>query len=108
MNVTAPTMSTTSPTRTARPPLGHWSGDGSAIVAGADGLVQAVRRASELVYVINTAAGPAAAFGGEAHLGRGGQNGAGSYPLLAVLPPIGAEHLGDDSFCRAHGVRYPY
>ncbi|MEW5850928.1 MAG: PfaD family polyunsaturated fatty acid/polyketide biosynthesis protein [Myxococcota bacterium] len=108
MNVTAPAASSTPARTLSRPPIGYWTGDANALVVGPDGLVQAARRSNELVYIVATAHGPAAAFGGEAHLGRGGMNGAGSYPLHAVLPPISAETLGDESFCRAHGVRYPY
>jgi trans-AT polyketide synthase/acyltransferase/oxidoreductase domain-containing protein len=32
----------------------------------------------------------------------------GDYPLLATLPAIYPEWLGDRSFCEAHGVRFPY
>jgi trans-AT polyketide synthase, acyltransferase and oxidoreductase domains len=30
------------------------------------------------------------------------------YPLLATLPPLYPEWLGDRSFCEVHGVRFPY
>lgn len=33
---------------------------------------------------------------------------AGDFPLLATLPAIYPEWLGDRSFCEAHGVRFPY
>ncbi len=32
----------------------------------------------------------------------------GDLPLLATLPPLYPEWLGDRSFCEAHGVRFPY
>jgi trans-AT polyketide synthase/acyltransferase/oxidoreductase domain-containing protein len=32
----------------------------------------------------------------------------GDFPLLATLPAIYPEWLGDRSFCEAHGVRFPY
>lgn len=33
---------------------------------------------------------------------------AGDLPLMATLPPLFPEWLGDRSFCEAHGVRFPY
>ena len=35
-------------------------------------------------------------------------NGRPSFPLLATLPPLYPEWLGDRSFCEVHGTRYPY
>ncbi len=35
-------------------------------------------------------------------------NGKPGFPLLATLPPLYPEWLGDRSFCEAHGVRFPY
>lgn len=35
-------------------------------------------------------------------------NGKPGFPLLATLPPLFPEWLGDRSFCEAHGVRFPY
>ncbi len=31
-----------------------------------------------------------------------------AYPLLATLPPLYPEWLGDRSFCEAHALRFPY
>lgn len=42
------------------------------------------------------------AFGGEAS-----SEGMG-FPLLASLPPLYPEWLGDRTFCETHGVRFPY
>lgn len=35
-------------------------------------------------------------------------NGEPTYPLLAVLPALYPEWLGDRSFCEVHGTRFPY
>lgn len=35
-------------------------------------------------------------------------NGKPSYPLLATLPALWPEWLGDRTFCEVHGVRFPY
>jgi len=35
-------------------------------------------------------------------------NGGATWPLLAALPALYPEWLGDRSFCEAHGVRFPY
>lgn len=42
-------------------------------------------------------------------VGIGGEFAAsGGYPVLAVLPPLYPEWLGDHSFLQAHNVRFPY
>ena len=35
-------------------------------------------------------------------------NGKPTWPLIAALPALYPEWLGDRSFCEVHGVRYPY
>jgi hypothetical protein len=39
---------------------------------------------------------------------NGRSNGRTSYPLVATLPAIFPEWLGDRSFCEIHGTRFPY
>jgi trans-AT polyketide synthase/acyltransferase/oxidoreductase domain-containing protein len=39
---------------------------------------------------------------------RPAPNGRATYPLLATLPPLFPEWLGDRSFNEVHGVRFPY
>jgi PfaD family protein len=52
--------------------------------------------------------------GGRLGLGLGGeevdgpQNGAVAWPVVASLPPLYPEWLGDRTFCEAHGTRFPY
>lgn len=49
---------------------------------------------------------------GRLGLGRGGEwvdrAGAGTWPVLASLPPLYPEWLGDRSFAEVHGLRFPY
>jgi trans-AT polyketide synthase/acyltransferase/oxidoreductase domain-containing protein len=52
---------------------------------------------------------------GRLGVGRGGTpqiaagpNGTPTFPLLATLPPLYPEWLGDRSFCETHGTRFPY
>lgn len=40
--------------------------------------------------------------------GTTGANGRPAYPVIATLPPLYPEWLGDRSFCEVHGVRFPY
>jgi PfaD family protein len=47
------------------------------------------------------------AFGGRV-VPSGGAPGVGEQPLLASLPPLYPEWLGDRSFCETHGIRFPY
>ena len=47
------------------------------------------------------------ALGGETAPREPG-NGTPSWPLLAVLPPLYPEWLGDGSFGEVHGTRFPY
>lgn len=46
--------------------------------------------------------------GGTPVLADGPTNGAASFPLLATLPGLYPEWLGDRSFCETHGTRFPY
>ncbi|WP_239091143.1 PfaD family polyunsaturated fatty acid/polyketide biosynthesis protein [Asanoa iriomotensis] len=64
-----------------------------------------MRRFREPVHVVRGQAGH------EPGLGLGGRlvtAGAEGYELLGTLPPLYPEWLGDRSFNRTHGVRFPY
>ncbi len=70
-------------------------------------LLLAVPRVRETAHVLHDPRS------GARGMGLGGQaaveaNGAPSWPLLASLPPIYPEWLGDRSFCEVHGTRFPY
>jgi PfaD family protein len=65
------------------------------------------RRTVHVVREGGTRAGIAGGTIGVA-LDDGDARGAHGYLLLATLPPLYPEWLGDRSFCEVHGVRFPY
>lgn len=75
---------------------------------GAAGVLAAVDRPADPVWVVAADEHPAPRLG----LGFGGQltgtPAPGAYPVRALLPALHAEWLGDRSFCEEHGARYAY
>ena len=69
-------------------------------------VTERVREAAFLVQDPATAA-LGVALGGET-VSRNQTNGIPNWPLLAVLPPLYPEWLGDRSFNELHSVRFPY
>lgn len=69
-------------------------------------LVSAVERVREPLYIVREAPGGrlGVAFGGA----LAAPQQAGALPLMATLPALYPEWLGDRGFCEAHGVRFPY
>lgn len=63
-------------------------------------LMAAVQRFREPAYVVQN--------GNAVGIGLGGQLGAQGLPLLATLPALYPEWLGDRSFNEVHGTRFPY
>ena len=63
---------------------------------------------AETVVVVQTPSGPAVATGGEIQLGVAPTDGSDAVPLLAVLPPITPDRLGDPGFLATHRLRAPY
>jgi PfaD family protein len=87
-------------------PIGWWKPDGQSPVQDA---VEALRILGELnapAFAVRVGPGVGLAQGGVATFGAPTEKG--SYPLLAYLPPLPPESLGDPAFLRAHGVTYPY
>lgn len=60
------------------------------------------------IAVVRTPAGDAVARGGAATLGTATPDGPDFYPLIAYLPPLTPDRLGDFGFTSDHGLRYPY
>ncbi len=84
-----------------------WSMGATAPAFDGEGLVAAVQRIREPLHVVSDP------HTGRRGIGSGGhpvseQNGAAAWPLVASLPPIYPEWLGDRSFCEVHGSRFPY
>ena len=88
---------------TAPPHGGAWSPGPEAPVFDARGLIGACARVREAAAVIvDPETGRiGVGFGGDGRALVG-------VPLLASLPPIYPEWLGDRSFAEVHGVRFPY
>jgi PfaD family protein len=68
---------------------------------------QRISNLRQPVVIVQTPEGLAAADGGTAQLG-GEQPAADWLPLLAYLPPLLPENLGDPAFRAAHGLKYAY
>ncbi len=87
--------------------IGYWNPGQTPAAMGADALMAAIPQFRQPGYVVrdpNT---------GHIGLGLGGQptlggGTGGSYELMAALPALYPEWLGDRSFCEVHGVRYAY
>ena len=74
----------------------------------ARGLAAALTRVREPVHVVRDGANGAVGLGLGGELVPPQAARAGDHPLLATLPALYPEWLGDRSFCEAHGVRFPY
>ena len=85
--------------------LGDWIGDRAPAFA-AEGLVGAIHSFREPAYVV---VDPAT---GRRGIATGGSlveaDTPGSWPVMAALPAMYPEWLGDRSFNEAHGTRFPY
>ncbi len=84
-----------------------WTMGATAPAFDGDGLVAAAQRIREPMHVVQDP------HTGRRGVGTGGQfatnqNGVASWPLVATLPPLYPEWLGDRSFCEVHGSRFPY
>ncbi len=89
-------------------PLGLWRAGADAPSFGPHELPAAIARVREPLHVVRDRASGrlGVAFGGELLPGAAGD--ARALPLLATLPALYPEWLGDRSFGEVHGVRFPY
>ncbi len=90
-------------------PIGMWSAGAVPPTFDRAALLAAVERFREPVHVLRESPDGrvGVALDGEVIPHRY-LNGHRAYPLLATLPALYPEWLGDRSFCEAHGVRFPY
>jgi len=91
--------------------LGSWLGEGAVPAFGQADLLTVVPQLRNPVHVVQdpTSGALGVAQGGQiVPHGMQAAGGATAWPLLATLPPIYPEWLGDRSFCEIHGVRFPY
>ncbi|RYE87942.1 MAG: PfaD family polyunsaturated fatty acid/polyketide biosynthesis protein, partial [Myxococcales bacterium] len=87
-------------------PVGAWTAGQLPAAFGQADVARAIERVREPVHVVREGAS------GRVGVGLGGAvapaGAAGAWPLLATLPAIYPEWLGDRSFNEVHGVRFPY
>jgi PfaD family protein len=85
-------------------PIGSWWPAEQGPAFAGQALTDVVASVRETTFVVQDAQGRVGAVqGGQARMGTQG-----GWPLLAVLPPMYPEWLGDRSFCETHGTRFPY
>jgi PfaD family protein len=68
------------------------------------GVLAAIDQPDRPVWVVRVGEHPAVGFDGQVQPAAG----AGAYPLMALLPGLYPEWLGDRGFCEDHGIRFPY
>jgi trans-AT polyketide synthase/acyltransferase/oxidoreductase domain-containing protein len=94
---------------TQLPSVGFWTGGSSEPVFEGDALAAAIARVREPIHIVRDGARGRVglAFGG-APAASTVTNGARAWPLLATLPAMYPEWLGDRSFLEVHRLRFPY
>ena len=91
--------------------IGIWSGNGATPAFRQAELLEVVAQLRSLTHVVqDPATGALGVAQGGQLIAQGTQapGGTPSWPVVATLPPIYPEWLGDRSFCEIHGVRFPY
>jgi trans-AT polyketide synthase/acyltransferase/oxidoreductase domain-containing protein len=91
--------------------IGSWFGHGAVPAFEPSELLAMVSELRSPTHVVQDPASGAlgVAQGGQAlPLGTPAPSADPAWPLLATLPPIYPEWLGDRSFCEIHGCRFPY
>jgi len=88
---------------------GCWQSGNTSPAFAADEIAEVVERVREPAFLVQdpTTTALGVALGGQS-VAREQTNGIPHWPLLAVLPPLYPEWLGDRSFGEVHGVRFPY
>ena len=84
-----------------------WRPDGDSSLAGRDGLAEAVRDVTRPLFVIRQDGEYAAAHDGLMVVG-GNSRRDGDLDLAGFAPACRLQELGDPSFCRDYGIKYPY
>ncbi|MGL6075234.1 MAG: PfaD family polyunsaturated fatty acid/polyketide biosynthesis protein [Fimbriiglobus sp.] len=90
-----------------RASIGWWNPDVAGPTCEPEDMRQILADLRSTVVLVHTTDGIGAAMGGVTRIGGPFPTGD-SYPLAAFLPPLLPEDLGDPSFCRTYGLRYPY
>jgi PfaD family protein len=89
--------------------VGSWLAGATAPAFSAAELLAALPRVREQAHVVRGEPLGALGLGFEGEVVWSGRsNGRTAYPLVATLPAIFPEWLGDRAFCEIHGTRFPY
>jgi PfaD family protein len=91
--------------------IGIWIGNGALPAFKQADLLAVAPQLRSLAHVVqDPASGALGVAQGGLFMPQGMQapGGAPAWPVLATLPPIYPEWLGDRSFCEIHAVRFPY
>ena len=86
--------------------IGIWRTGGDPPLFAQEALLGAASRFRETAFIVRhpQQGSIGVSFGGE----WAETSSQSAFPLLAVLPALYPEWLGDRGFCRAHGLRFPY
>ena len=94
------------------PPIGWWDHQNQPPETGTEAIRCAIQQVTEPLYFLNVNGSIGVGRGGRAVLGdlQADPYGAvtSGFPLLAYIPPLPPESLGDPYFKATYGVRYPY
>ena len=94
------------------PPIGWWENQSQPPKTGTAVIRYALQQVTEPLYVLNVNGSIGVGRGGRAVVGDLQSDPTGTrtsgFPLLAYVPPLPPESLGDPHFKATYGVRYPY
>jgi trans-AT polyketide synthase, acyltransferase and oxidoreductase domains len=86
----------------------QWQGDCQDLRTGASCIEEAIKQVARPVYLVMYRGQPAVTHTGLAIEGACAADGNENLPLLAAIPPLLPERLGDTSFKAQLGLRYAY
>lgn len=89
-------------------PIGHWHPGARPALYEPDAVEAACQRVRETVHVVRDARTRRLGVAFEGSPLARAENGAADHLLMATLPALYPEWLGDRSFAETHGVRFPY
>lgn len=87
-------------------PCGYWTGDPGAIRFGDAELTALIHQSDQPIFIVDVDGQIGATNSGAATLGGDADKTA--HPVLAYVPPVAADQLGDASFRDEMGVRFAY
>ena len=89
-----------------RPVIGYWTADGTNPVSDSAAMKAAVQRIHSPLTIVSNEGRVGLAEGGRVTLGKGATPE--GNPVIGLVPACDPQVLGDPTFCRDHGIRYPY